>query len=71
MSEQGSDVDRAEAKLAQAREELAELEAEMQAEVRALQAAAPAPAIESVAVAPRKGDLSITRFAFAWVAVAP
>ena len=68
MSEQGSDVDRAEAKLADAREALRALEAEMLADVRAVQAAPTAPAIESVTISPRKGDLSIARFAFAWVA---
>ncbi len=70
-SQQGSDVQRAEQQLLEAQEALEELETEMAAETRALQEADVAPSIASVAVAPRKGDVQIARFAFAWVPVAP
>ncbi|MEZ4248041.1 MAG: hypothetical protein R3B99_07360 [Polyangiales bacterium] len=70
-SQQGSDVQRAEAQLAEAQEALTEVETEMAAEIRALQEADVAPTIESVSVAPRKSDVQIARFAFAWVPVAP
>ena len=64
-------MQRAEQQLLEAQEALEELETEMAAETRAFQEADVAPTIESVAVAPRKGDVQIARFAFAWVPVAP
>jgi hypothetical protein len=67
----GTELERAEAKLAEAKQALASIEAEMQAEVRALQGAETIPAIEAVPVAPRKSDLDVTRFALAWIAVPP
>lgn len=70
-AQQGSDLQRAEQQLREAQGALEELEAQVAAETRALQEADVAPSIASVAVAPRKGDLQIARFAFAWVPVAP
>ena len=78
ISQQGDDVERAEAQLARASEALAELRAAMKADVSAVQvsavqvsagqAADAVPSIQPVPIAPRKGDLTITRLAFAWVA---
>ncbi|MBX3245829.1 MAG: hypothetical protein KF901_01465 [Myxococcales bacterium] len=71
VSQRGSTLARAEAQLAEAREKLAALEAEMSDELEAQRAADVVPAIEAIAVPPRKGDLRVTRFALAWVPVAP
>jgi hypothetical protein len=66
-SSAGSNVDRAEAKLAEAEETLAALEAQMHAEAASL-AEESMPAIAAVTVAPRKSDIEVTRFAFVWIA---
>jgi DNA helicase HerA-like ATPase len=66
------DVGRAQEGVEAKRERLAELQAEFDAAAGAL-ASAPDPAslrLDSVSVAPRKADLSITRLALAWVAAA-
>ena len=64
------DIGRAQESVEAKRERLAELEAEFEAATKAL-TSAPDPAslrLEEVSVAPRKGDLSLTRLALAWVA---
>ncbi len=67
---EGSEVERAETELTEKRAELAELEATMAAELDALRDADAVPEITPIRVAPRKGDLQITRLAFAWYPVA-
>lgn len=71
MSQQSGDVGRAQADLEEAKQALEALEAEIAEETRAFQASDVAPTVASIAVAPKKADVQITRFAFAWVPVSP
>lgn len=71
MSQQSGDVSRAQADVEEAKQALEALEAEVAEETRAFQAADVTPTVESIAVSPKKADVQITRFAFAWVPVSP
>jgi hypothetical protein len=63
------DIARAEQELARLQGQLAELEAEVARDVEALQGAArpDALAIDEIAVAPRKSDITVSRVVLAWV----
>jgi hypothetical protein len=71
MSQQSGDVSRAQADVDEAKQALEALEAEVTEETRAFQAADVVPTVESIAVSPKKADVQLTRFAFAWVPVSP
>ncbi len=65
------DIGRAQESVEAKQERLAELQAEFDAATKALASPPDAASLrlETVSVAPRKGDLSLTRLALAWVAV--
>jgi hypothetical protein len=67
-SQQAEDVDRAESGLAALRKQAADLRAEIETEVAAVQAAwdDSVLAVDTVTVAPRKSDLAVERLALCW-----